>query len=480
MKNRYFFLSIVFFSLFFSGSLYARDSLKIVHSADSVSRPDTISDFLKDQLILKLKMDGDTTVSKYDTVSVLYERYLGVLDYLNDPTTPERYIEVDPDYYRMFLPFTFYKSPVARISQLKWKKEDSDFKVTEPVNYLKFDTLQFVTKKEANEVVDHTLLSAYVHCYDKVLLTEEDVLKTKIFRDNIEKEAESKPSVVKLFTRENMRGIQEEASVVIHKPNWWYTGGNGSIQFTQNHISDNWYKGGESTHSAAVYMKLFANYNDREKLQWENLLEAKFAFNSSPSDTCHNYLVNNDMLRLYSKLGIQAVSKWYYTISTEFKTQFFNGYTANSNDLKVAFFAPLDWSTSIGMDYKLSKNTYNLSVFLAPFSHTMRYVGNSKVNETSYGLEEGASVKHDFGSQIQANLQWTVTSYIKLTSRLDYLTSYKWTRVEWENNIDFILNRFLSAKLYVLARYDDSTAPTVGTSYFQVNETLGFGFNYTW
>lgn len=209
-------------------------------------------------------MDGDTTVSRYDTVSVLYERYLGVLDYLNDPTTPERYIEVDPDYYRMFLPFTFYKSPVARISQLKWKKEDSDFKVTEPVNYLKFDTLQFVTKKEANEVVDHTLLSAYVHCYDKVLLTEEDVLKTKIFRDNIEKEAESKPSVVKLFTRENMRGIQEEASVVIHKPNWWYTGGNGSIQFTQNHISDNWYKGGESTHSAAVYMKLFANYNDRE------------------------------------------------------------------------------------------------------------------------------------------------------------------------------------------------------------------------
>ena len=439
-----------------------------------------LSDFLSQYCILKLKTIPGTTETKVDTLSLLYEKNLGVLDYLNDPNTPERYIVSDSKYFRLFLPFTFYYSPMAQISQLTWmpsaQKSGAD---TLTQRLLPFDTQPFKSINRTNEVVNRALLAAYVECPKQVILTEDEIMLGPTYEDDIQKEASSKPSVTKLIKKKHI-DISEEAGVIIRKPNWWVTSGNGSVQFSQNSISKNWYKGGESSNAVLINLLLKANYNDRERVEWENLLEIKTNVNSAPSDTCHNFLVTSDQLRLYSKMGIKAVSKWYYTISTEMKTQILNSYGSNSMNLKAAFLAPFDWSTSIGMDYKLEKTKYKLSVFLAPFTHTMRYIGNNKVDETSYGLDEGASVKHDFGSQIQTNFSWTIIPSINLATRLDYLTIYRWVRAEWETNINFILTRFLSAKLYVLARFDDSTKPTVGDNYLQATETLGFGFNYSW
>lgn len=413
------------------------------------------------------------------TPSLLYRYYSGQLDSLGD-VVPIRYTVDDPYYYQLYTPLAYYNAPIENISGMRWEMQllDTINPLTEKL--LPYDRRPFTKARRSQEQVSRILLKLYVDHPELVVTTEDQIMSRQVYRDDIEVKISPKATILGLFRPEKMEETVVEAKPIIHKPNFWHKGGSGSLQMTQNYISKNWYKGGESTNSLLANIQYFTNYNDKEKIQFENLFEIKIGFNTVPSDTVREYRINTDVLRLYSKLGIQAANRWYYTISGEFNTQFFRNYKANSDDVVSAFLSPANLIFSVGMDYKLKTRRLNLSVFLSPGAYNLRYVSSDKVDVTAFGLDKGDKVLHDVGSKIQSTLSWKITPSIVLDSRFYYFTNYEKVEAEWENTFNFVLNKYLSTKLFVHARFDDGAKRVEDRSYFQLKELLSFGINYAW
>jgi len=412
-----------------------------------------------------------------DTISTLYDETVGLLDYARADSAAHFYS--DPSYYRFFMPL-YYNDPIDGKSKITWTPSRQAGRVPlADKDYVPGGVL--ADDAAVSDEVNGSLMNAYVNAPQGLTMMEDYLNSTRSYSDNLRKEnkAKTKAPIVRLVKRPGS-SIYRTAGIEAHKPNWWDFTGSASFQATQIYLTDNWYQGGESNISALATLQLSANYNDKEKLQWENLLDVKAGFTTTPSDLYHDYLFSTNQLRLYSKLGLQAYKNWYYTASLEFKTQIFNGYTANTEPLLTSFLAPADLTMGLGMDYKKKTKTYTFSILFAPITYTVRYVGNSRVDETYYGLDEGKKWKHDFGLQFQPTLDWKIASNINLNTRFNYLTSYHWVRVEWETTLDFSINKWLSTKFYVVPRFDDSSTPLVGDSYMQLKELLSFGLSYTW
>lgn len=478
---RYFLLSCM---LFFTGilNLYASSETEaFVHTSPySESKADTLPANLNKYLFLRLNLTTDT--AKIDTISFLYNQYIGELDYLNDESVPMRYIAFNPFYYRIQVPLAYYNNPVKQLSLPELEPYNPIQKSSWQKDILPTDYTRWEQLDRINKIVDRALLSIYTSDISLVRTTEDRIMGQKIYFTEVQKDKVIPQKTVTSFFKADS-DLKEDLSMVesyIKKPNWWLVGGEGSLQITQNYISTNWYKGGESANTLLAGFKIFANYNDREKLQFENMAEARFGFNTVSSDTVRKYRINTDLIRFTSKLGIQAAKKWYYTLAAEVNTQFAPSYKKNSKDIVSSFMSPMNFIVSLGMDYKLEKRKIKLSMMLLPADYNLRYVGNKRVDETQFGLKANHSVRHDIGSRLKYIMQWKMFSTVTWSSRLEYFTNYKKVEAEWENTFNFILNRYLSTKVFVHTRFDDGITKKEGKSYFQLKELLSFGINYKW
>ena len=359
--------------------------------------------------------------------------------------------------FMLFSPFTYYHAPIHRVLAL----DDSLYNVLD-------------------RHVARRLLDMYLTHPEAVGDDESNLRNVTGIGNVIDKPLIHQGSLVENGENDVIDPGVDPVEVLLKKPNFWTISGEYYLQFLQNSVSGNWYKGGESNYSALASITMQANYNNKQKLKWDNKLELKLGFLHSKSDSLHKVKTSEDLIRYTGKLGLQATKKWYYTLQVLAYTQFYRGFKTNDPTVYSAFFAPFNLNISLGMDYTVEAFNKRLkgTIHLAPIAYNFRYVRRPEL-ATRYGLKEGKRMLHDKGSQFTVDLEWKFSDMIMWKTRLYGFTTYKKAELEWENTVSFKFNRFISSNLFLYPRFDDGVKRDGHHAYWQFKEFLSVGFAYS-
>jgi hypothetical protein len=378
---------------------------------------------------------------------------------------------ISPYYYRLIDPEVYSASAIKGMMTLEDLEGDKRDQINHFIDkslvglYLKkpsavaYSDLNINQEQSVPVVKEDEPIVLPVEKVDDILNNELEVKQAKDIDDNI-----------------------VDIGLKVEKPNFWKFTGKASLQFTQNYFSDNWYKGGNNNQNLLASLILQANYDDQKRLSWENKLEMRLGFMTTPSDTCHKFLTSNDKLNLYSKLGLKAKKAWFYTATAEANTQFMPGYRSN-NRLKFSnFLAPFDVYFSIGMDFKPSlKNGNTFSLALLPFSYKMRWLNDKDDNiHRVYNMVD-EDITHDFGSKLEMNCKFQIAKDFFWKSRLYCYSAYDYVEAEWENIFTYAFSKYINAEVFTLWRFDDNRDRKYydeHLGYFQFKEYFTLGLTY--
>ncbi|MCH5231013.1 MAG: DUF3078 domain-containing protein [Muribaculaceae bacterium] len=270
----------------------------------------------------------------------------------------------------------------------------------------------------------------------------------------------------------------------IKKVHWLHKFGT-QLQFSQAYVSPNWYQGGNSYLSMLFNFNWNVNLNQvyHPKLLFTSDLSYKVAFSSNPKGYYHRYTIAEDNFQYNLNAGYKAIKNWYYSFNLQFKTQLFNNFEENSNIRTAAFLSPADLNMGLGMSYnhtnKLKTFTFTLTV--SPLSYNLKAClkPNDIIDHAAYGIAADRHTKSEIGSNLDFNMDWKVTANIGYKTRMFMFTDYHYYLWDWQNTVNFDINKWLSTQIFVHLRYDGSAESEGKWKRFMLREILSFGLSYT-
>ncbi len=410
--------------------------------------------------MLHLNAQRSRTVSVGDTHSFV-EKYMESLRslyriiYSDSIEKPSTIRSKDIDYAPLFLPLTYYRKIAG-------------------------DCLRLDLDSSATPEVQKSLLHVYLERPDLVQNTDRELDIIGAVGESEATKIQNHPDLVNKVAPKVVEPDVKQFGVKVFKPNFWSYHSDYFLQFLQNFVTSNWYKGGESNYSMVGAVTLQANYNNKQKVKWDNKLELKLGFQTSRSDSLHNLKTSEDLIRYTGKLGLQASRRWYYTIQLLTYTQFMRGFKNNDRRTYSDFLSPLNINLSVGMDYNVLWFNKKLAgtIHLAPLAYNFKYIGRKSL-AARYGIDEGKHALHDFGSEFTVDLTWKFSDMMNWKTRLFGYTTYRRAELEWENTLTFQFNKYISTKVFVYPRFDDGALRDGKYGYWQYKEYASLGFSYS-
>jgi hypothetical protein len=262
----------------------------------------------------------------------------------------------------------------------------------------------------------------------------------------------------------------------------------------------NWSAGGNSSISGLIKGNFTRKYT-RQNIKWFNELIVRYGVNKQDGVALRK---TDDALQFNSTFGYRrdTISNWYHSAKFNFNTQFTNGYNYPNTDLAISKpFAPAYTFLGVGAEYSNKKKKIN--VYISPLTMKNTLVLDQRLaNQGAFGvtkavydidgnlISEGDKSKTELGLLVTAAHKKEIYKNIFLENRLslysDYINKFGNIDVDWQFQLDLVVNEYVKANIGTHLIYDDDIKAkeevngeqvTVGPK-LQLKQMLGIGLVY--
>ncbi len=231
----------------------------------------------------------------------------------------------------------------------------------------------------------------------------------------------------------------------------------------------NWNSGGNNSISALFHGNFERKYQ-KKLLSWKSSASMRYGLNAQEGRELRK---SEDQIQVNSTFGYRrdSVSNFRYSAKFNFNTQFANGYRYPDTDRPISkFMAPGYIFLGIGTEYSHPKD--DLTVYISPVTQKSTFVLDRVLsNEGMFGvepaikdeegniLEEGERVRTEFGVLVTSGFTKEVFKNVNLDNQIslysDYLNKFGNVDVDWQMNVNMVVNTFIKASIGSHLRYDD-------------------------